>query len=90
MQDDATRRSAAGKALAALRPSISGTCVVCGTPFETIKAGRRPKMYCSKRCATRAWREKKSQGTGKGANGRREQSTSGRRNGAARAAEGDH
>ena len=52
-------RSAAGRALAALRPGVSGTCVVCGAPFETIKAGRRPKMYCSKRCATRAWREQR-------------------------------
>lgn len=57
--NDQEARSAAGRALAALRPTLTGTCVVCGTPFETIKAGRRPKMYCSKRCQVRAWRAAK-------------------------------
>ena len=57
--DDPAARSAAGRALAALRPRVSGTCVVCGTPFTTIKAGRRPKMYCSKRCQVAAWRAAK-------------------------------
>ncbi len=45
--------------MAALRPTVKGNCAVCGTAFETIKAGRRPRMYCSKRCGARAWRAQK-------------------------------
>jgi len=57
--DDQAARSAAGKALAALRPTVTGSCAVCGTPFQTVKAGRRPKRYCSKRCQVAAWRAAK-------------------------------
>lgn len=56
---DAERRAEAGRALGALRPTISGECTVCGSPFQGIKAGRRPKMYCSKKCAVRAFRERR-------------------------------
>jgi hypothetical protein len=55
----AERRAEAGRALGALRPTVSGTCVVCGSPFQGIKAGRRPKMYCSKKCSMRALRERR-------------------------------
>ena len=64
--DDQEARSAAGRALAALRPRVSGTCVVCATPFETIKAGRRPKRFCSKRCQVAAWRAAKRAEQAKG------------------------
>jgi hypothetical protein len=59
VESDPDRRSEAGRALAALRPVVSGTCSVCCTPFQGIKAGRRPKMYCSKKCSMRALRERR-------------------------------
>lgn len=64
--DDQEARSAAGRALAALRPTLTGTCVVCGAPFTTIKAGRRPKRFCSKRCQVAAWRAAKRAERAKG------------------------
>jgi hypothetical protein len=64
--DDQEARSAAGRALAALRPTVTGTCDVCGTPFTTIKAGRRPKRFCSTRCQVRAWRAAKRAEQAKG------------------------
>jgi len=65
IKTDADRRSEAGRALAALRPIISGTCAVCGTPFQGIKAGRRPRMYCSKKCTMRALRARRRAEDGK-------------------------
>jgi len=65
VESDADRRSEAGRALAALRPTISGTCAVCGTPFQGVKAGRRPRMYCSKKCSMRALRARRRAETGK-------------------------
>lgn len=56
---DALERSAAGRALAALRPVIEGNCAVCGSAFSGVKAGRLPRMYCSRTCGVRAWREQR-------------------------------
>jgi hypothetical protein len=39
---------------------------VCGAPFQTIKAGRRPKRFCSKRCQVAAWRAAKRAERAKG------------------------
>jgi len=64
--EDQEARSAAGRALAALRPTVTGACAVCGAPFETIKAGRRPKRFCSTRCQVRAWRAAKRAEQAKG------------------------
>jgi len=64
-ESDADRRSEAGRALAALRPTVSGTCAVCGTSFQGIKAGRRPRMYCSKKCSMRALRARRRAETSK-------------------------
>jgi len=64
-ESDADRRTEAGRAPAALRPTVSGTCAVCGTPFQGVKAGRRPRMYCSKKCSMRALRARRRAETAK-------------------------
>jgi hypothetical protein len=51
--------SAAARALAALRPTATYTCVVCDRPFETfVQTGSRTPRYCGNICKQRAQRQR--------------------------------
>ncbi len=44
------------RALAAMRPRVSGICLVCGR----IMRGYATRRYCSVACKSRAYRERKN------------------------------
>ncbi len=46
------KASELGRALAANRRLVEGTCAVCGKPFS----GTAKRMYCSTLCAAKAYR----------------------------------
>jgi len=43
------------KEVAARRRRVKGSCVICGQEFE----GLTRRMYCSNRCAVRAYRQRR-------------------------------